>query len=405
MSRGRAAGRTPEELKKHRAARDALAELALCELDPLSSVLPELPRLGRRGGTNAARVAELADAPDLGSGSGNGVKVQVLSRAPLRSLRKSKKSRKQRQRRPPKRRSTTWATRGRMAFVVIYDACVLYPAPLRDLLVRVGLTPLVRVRWTDTILDECFRNIFEQRPELKPEALDRTRELMTQAIPDCMVTGYEPLIDGLLLPDPDDRYVLAAAIRAGAQSIVTFNLKDFPAPALQTLGVEAVHPDDFVLDLIDFDGAGVAQKAMAIAIDTVEESISIVHGEGYGLQRCKTEGWIFSCPVGSSWLQMKEDRFFANFKEHPAAKQRVCGERRHDCRCVGACVGVYELLRFAFRRVQLRVPTRADRIRDPDSRPFAAAVATDLAGTVLSVGLKTAESRAYLNTNLSVNFY
>lgn len=114
-----------------------------------------------------------------------------------------------------------------------------------------SLTGVARARYTEQILDECFRNILKQRSDLKPETLDRTRELMRQAIPDCMVTGHEPLIDGLVLPDPDDRHVLAAAVRAGAQAIVTFNLKDFPAGTLRTFQVEAVHPDDFVLDLID----------------------------------------------------------------------------------------------------------------------------------------------------------
>lgn len=109
-----------------------------------------------------------------------------------------------------------------MAFVVLYDACVLYPAPLRDLLIRLANTGIVRARWSEAILDECFRNIQEQRPELKPEALQRTRELMKKAVVDCMVTGFESLIDGLTLPDPDDRHVLAAAIRVGAQAIVTF---------------------------------------------------------------------------------------------------------------------------------------------------------------------------------------
>jgi hypothetical protein len=70
-----------------------------------------------------------------------------------------------------------------MAFIVLYDACVLYPAPLRDLLVRIAKTGIVRARWTDAILDECFRSILEQRPDLKP-ALERTRELMKQAVPD-----------------------------------------------------------------------------------------------------------------------------------------------------------------------------------------------------------------------------
>jgi hypothetical protein len=62
-----------------------------------------------------------------------------------------------------------------MAFVVVYDACVLYPAPLRDLLVRIAQAGVVRARWTTDILDECFRSILEQRPELRPEALARRR--------------------------------------------------------------------------------------------------------------------------------------------------------------------------------------------------------------------------------------
>jgi predicted nucleic acid-binding protein len=145
-----------------------------------------------------------------------------------------------------------------MAFVVIYDACVLYPAPLRDLLVRFGMVGVVRARWTEQILDECFRSILEQRPDLKAEALVRTRELMRQAVADCTVAGYEHLIDGLRLPDPDDRHVLAAAIRAGAQAIVTFNIKDFPPTALEPYDIEALHPDEFVLDLLDLAPAAVA---------------------------------------------------------------------------------------------------------------------------------------------------
>lgn len=138
-----------------------------------------------------------------------------------------------------------------MAFVVVYDACVLFPAPLRDILLRIAVTGLVRARWSEHILDECFRNILEQRPDLKPAALMRTRELMNKAVPDCLVKGFEDLIEGLHLPDVNDCHVLAAAIRAGAQVIVTFNLRDFPREQLAPYGVEAVHPDDFVVDLID----------------------------------------------------------------------------------------------------------------------------------------------------------
>jgi hypothetical protein len=137
-----------------------------------------------------------------------------------------------------------------MAFVVVYDACVLYPAPLRDLLLRVGRTGLVRARWSEAILDECFRSILEARPDLNAASLERTRTLMNRAIADCTITSYEGLISGLSLPDPDDRHVLAAAIRAGAQMVVTFNLKDFPDETLAPYGLEAKHPDDFVIDQI-----------------------------------------------------------------------------------------------------------------------------------------------------------
>jgi len=155
-----------------------------------------------------------------------------------------------------------------MAFVVLYDACVLYPAPLRDLLIRLANTGIVRGRWSATILDECFRNILANRPDLRPDALDRTRELMRQAVPDCMVSGFEDLIEALELPDPDDRHVLAAAIRAGAQAIVTFNLADFPSEKLASYNIEAKHPDDFVLDAIDLAPglvtAVVSQQAKAL---------------------------------------------------------------------------------------------------------------------------------------------
>ena len=138
-----------------------------------------------------------------------------------------------------------------MAFTVVYDACVLYPAPLRDLLIRIANTGLVRARWTEHILDECFENLLAQRPDLDPKALARTRQLMTEAVPDCLVSGHEELIKGIDLPDADDRHVVAAAIRCGAQVIVTFNLDDFPPHRLAAYNLEAQHPDDFVLDSID----------------------------------------------------------------------------------------------------------------------------------------------------------
>lgn len=119
-----------------------------------------------------------------------------------------------------------------MAFTVVYDACVLYPAPLRDLLMRLAVTGVVRARWTEHILDETFRNIAAKRPDIGAERLIRTRNLMCSAVEDCLVTGHEGLADQIALPDDGDRHVLAAAIRCSAQTIVTMNLKHFPPPSL-----------------------------------------------------------------------------------------------------------------------------------------------------------------------------
>ena len=108
-----------------------------------------------------------------------------------------------------------------MVFVVLYDANVLYPSTLRDLL--------------------------------------------NKAVRDCLVTGYQPLIEALDLPDPDDRHVLAAAIKARAQVIVTNNLKDFPAAALERWDIEVKSPDDFILDQIARSSAAVYGAVQQVA--------------------------------------------------------------------------------------------------------------------------------------------
>ncbi len=138
-----------------------------------------------------------------------------------------------------------------VTFTALFDACVLYPAPLRDFLMHLALTDLFRARWTHEIHDEWIRNLLAVRPDLKPKQLVRTRELMDAHIRDCIVTGYQGLVTGLKLPDPNDRHVLAAAIRTGAAVIVTYNLADFPADYVAQFGIEAQHPDEFITHLID----------------------------------------------------------------------------------------------------------------------------------------------------------
>jgi predicted nucleic acid-binding protein len=139
-----------------------------------------------------------------------------------------------------------------MPFIVIYDANVLVGNTLRDLLVRIAQTGLVQAKWTDRILDEALAAVQKIHSDIPPEKLARLRALMIDAVPDCLVTGHEPLIDGLHLRDPQDRHVLAAGIKSGAQVIVTMD-KDFTAEALEPWDIEAKHPDDFVLDQMDID--------------------------------------------------------------------------------------------------------------------------------------------------------
>lgn len=140
-----------------------------------------------------------------------------------------------------------------MAFAVIYDANVLYPSYQRNLLIEVGRAGLVRARWTEQILDEVFRNLKKNRTDLDPDKLDRTRDLMNDSIRDVLVRGYEPLIEALDLPDPDDRHVLAAAIKVGAQTVVTNNLEDFPAKYLVAWDIEARSADDFLHAMVDLN--------------------------------------------------------------------------------------------------------------------------------------------------------
>lgn len=138
-------------------------------------------------------------------------------------------------------------------FVVIYDANVLYPSTLRDLLIRIAMSGLVQAKWTDQILEEVFGALRRDRPDLDEAKLYRTKELIGTAVRDWRVTNYEPLIDALQLPDPNDRHVLAAAIRAGAQVIVTSNLKHFPAKDLSGFDIDPKSPDDFVREQIDLN--------------------------------------------------------------------------------------------------------------------------------------------------------
>ncbi|AWO00366.1 PIN domain-containing protein [Chitinophaga alhagiae] len=135
-------------------------------------------------------------------------------------------------------------------FVVVLDANVLYPAPLRDFFLRLAETGLYIPKWSDEIHDEWIRNLLLKRPDLKEAQLNRARQAMDSAFPDSNVAGFKSLIAGLSLPDSGDRHVLAAAIKCGARMIITFNKKDFPAKHVKTFNLEIKNPDEFVMLLL-----------------------------------------------------------------------------------------------------------------------------------------------------------
>lgn len=153
-----------------------------------------------------------------------------------------------------------------MAFIVVYDANVLYPNVVRDLLIRIAQAGLVQAKWTETILDETFAALAATKPSVRPDRWKRVRGLMTHAIRDGMVVNYEPLLDVVMgLPDQGDRHVVAAAIRCKAQVIVTDNIRDFPNDALAIWNIESKTADEFVLDQINLDSRTVYSAVHQIA--------------------------------------------------------------------------------------------------------------------------------------------
>ena len=145
-------------------------------------------------------------------------------------------------------------------YTALYDACVLYPAPLRDLLMQLAMLDLFRAKWSNAIHDEWITAVLRERKDLKRALLERTRDLMNSHVRDCLVEDFEALIP----PAPGGRHVLAAAIRGRADVIVTYNLADFPTAALAPYAIETQHPDEFLAHLADLCPVAVCFAAKSI---------------------------------------------------------------------------------------------------------------------------------------------
>lgn len=138
-------------------------------------------------------------------------------------------------------------------FTVVLDACVLYPAPVRDILLSLAAEGLFKPKWTDIIQDEWVRNLLIKRSDLSEAALKATTHAMNKAFPDSNVENFKDLIPSFNLPDEDDRHVLACAVRSNADLIATFNLKDFPSSELAKYDIQVQNPDELISNLIDLN--------------------------------------------------------------------------------------------------------------------------------------------------------
>lgn len=138
-----------------------------------------------------------------------------------------------------------------MTVSVFIDANVFYGARLRSLVLYLAQAQLFRVRWSDQVQAEWINTLLINRPDLKASDLEKTKRLMTVAIPDALVSGYDRFIEQVDLPDRNDRHVVAGAVAAKVDLILTFNERDFPTARLAPFHLKAAHPDTFLLSVLN----------------------------------------------------------------------------------------------------------------------------------------------------------
>lgn len=160
------------------------------------------------------------------------------------------------------------------------DANVLHPAFLRAALLWFADARLLRPVWSKDVLAEWRRSVQRRHSAIDDAQLDQLQSTFTMFFPDAEVRDYEAFIDAIELPDKNDRHVLAAAIVGRCNGIITANLKHFPLEVVAKFGIEVVHPDDFIVNVIDLDeNKAVAackrhREAMGVSKPTVEEYLA-----------------------------------------------------------------------------------------------------------------------------------
>lgn len=160
-----------------------------------------------------------------------------------------------------------------LADTALLDANVLHPMVLCDLLIRLALAGYYRPRWSEDILDETVRSIHRRRPDLSLDLLRRRVAAMRRVLPDAMVAGYEGLAAEMVQLGKD-AHVLAAAVRGGAEVIVTNNVRDFLPALLDHYEMLVQTPDEFLLDQWWLDPHGVVKLILEQSAATTRPHLS-----------------------------------------------------------------------------------------------------------------------------------
>jgi predicted nucleic acid-binding protein len=155
-------------------------------------------------------------------------------------------------------------------FIVVLDANVLFPFSLRDTLLRAAAAGFYQVRWSSQILDEMTRSLVS-KGIMAEEKAARLRAVIVREFPEATIEGYEQLVVAMK-NDEKDRHVVAAALKAGAQVVVTSNLKDF---TVLPEGMEAQSPDVFLCNLFDLDPDGFIELLREQAEDLVNPPMTL----------------------------------------------------------------------------------------------------------------------------------
>jgi predicted nucleic acid-binding protein len=192
----------------------------------------------------------------------------------------------------------------RADYRVVLDACVLIPMPLADTLLRMAEVPrLYLPKWSHMIMDEVTRNLI-QKWNMTAEKARRRESELRRHFPEAWVEGFEPLI-GAVTNDPKDRHVLAAAVRAHADLIVTYNRRHFPSASLQTWEIEVQGPSTFLRGLYDLDAGlfvgKLHEQAAAIGVSLARLLQSLAKNvPGFVEYFCEEQGIDLAAERGTS---------------------------------------------------------------------------------------------------------